>query len=199
MGLDRNGEILSQIYLESLQRGRGRRNLGRTEFPEDLAEDAGRQFGVRSGKVQAVYEAADFLFGGGGRAPLRGYAGTRFQIAAGAEGVEQERGEALEISSGGRDMPLWFHGGFWTAREFVKAHGYSLAKVHGAMFFARGNSQEPMAVAEVFIRETTLLRTEKQRDAATGKMPAKKMGSLIQAADPVLQLTVAHCGRSDDE
>jgi hypothetical protein len=96
-------------------------------------------------------------------------------------------------------MFLRFHGILWNAREFVQADGYGLAKVHGAVFFARGNADEPMAIAKVFIRKTALLRTEKQRDAATREMLPERTSRLIQAADRVLQLSLTHGGCSDDE
>lgn len=126
------------------------------KLPEDLAEDAEGEIGVGSGEVQAADEAADLFLGGGGGAPFHGAAGIRFQIAAGAEGVEQERGEAIEIGGGGGDMFLRFRRGLGVAREFVETDGHGLAEVHGAMLFAGGDAQEPVAVAEVFIRKTTL-------------------------------------------
>src|SRR5260370_34011400 len=67
------------------------------------------------------------------------------------------------------------------------------------MLFARGDAQEPVAVAEIFVRKTALLRTEKQGDAAASETLAKEASSLIEAADRVLQLTLAHGGGSDDE
>jgi len=97
------------------------------------------------------------LFGGSCGAPFLGADRTRSQIAAGAEGVKQERGEALEIGGGGDDKFVPFRDGSGIACEFVEAHGYGLAEVHGAMLFAGGDAQEPVAVAEVFIRKTTLL------------------------------------------
>src|SRR5260370_10648430 len=59
------------------------------------------------------------------------------------------------------------------------------------MLFARGDAQEPMAVAEIFVRETTLLRTEKKSDAARSEMLAQWTGGLIEPADRVLQLALA--------
>ncbi len=67
------------------------------------------------------------------------------------------------------------------------------------MLFARGDAQEPVAVAEIFVRKTALLRTEKQGDAAASETLAKEASSLIEAVDRVLQLTLAHGGGSDDE
>jgi len=123
-----------------------------------LPKDADGKFGVSGGEVEAVDEAADFLVGGSGGAPLLGATGTRFQVATGAEGVEQECGKALEIGrGGGGGMFLRFRDGLGIASEFVEANPDGLAKVHGAVLFAGGDAQQPVAVAEVFIRKTALL------------------------------------------
>ncbi len=120
-------------------------------FPEDLAEDAESEFGVGSREVKTMNEAADFFVGGSGGAALLRTAGTGFQVAAGAESVEQKSSEALEIGGGGIEMFFGFCDGLGIAPEFVEADGDSLAEIHGAMLFAGGNAQEPVAVAEVLI------------------------------------------------
>jgi hypothetical protein len=74
-----------------------------------------------------------------------------------------------------------------------------LAEIHGAMLFASGNAQEPMAMAEVFIRKAALLRAEKEGDAAAGEMLAEETGGLIQVAHQVLQLTLPDGSCSDDQ
>jgi hypothetical protein len=122
-----------------------------------LAEDAEGEFGVAGGEVETVNEAADFFVGGRGGTPLVRNAGIRFQIITGAESAEQKSGEALEIGGGRGNVFLRPRSGLGIARKFVEADGYSLAEVHGAMLFTRGNSQEPVAVAEVFIRKAALL------------------------------------------
>jgi len=116
-----------------------------------LAEDAEGEIGIRGGEVQAADESTNFFLGGSGGAPLLEAAGNRFQIATGPEGVEQERGEALQIGGSSVDMFLRFRDGLGVAPEFVEADGYGLAEVHGARLFAGGDAQEPMAMAEVFI------------------------------------------------
>jgi hypothetical protein len=47
-----------------------------SRFPEDLAEDAKRKFGVRGGKVQTVNEAANLFVSGCCRAALLGTTGV---------------------------------------------------------------------------------------------------------------------------
>jgi len=81
----------------------------------------------------------------------------RFEISAGAEGVEESCGDALEFGGRGSDAFRRRRRSVRIAGEFVEADGYGLAEVHGAMLFARGDTQQPVAVAEVFIRKTTLL------------------------------------------
>ena len=122
-----------------------------------MSKDAECEFGIGSGEVEAADEAPDFFLGGSARAPPLGATWTRFQVATGAKGVEQERGEALEIGGRGGDGLGRMRDGLAIAREFIEAHGYGLADVHGAMFFAGGDAQQPIAVAEVFVGETALL------------------------------------------
>jgi hypothetical protein len=64
-----------------------------------LAEDAEEEIGVGGGDVQTTDEAADFFIARGG-APLLTGGRKGSEIAAGAEGIEQHRGDALEF--GGR-------------------------------------------------------------------------------------------------
>src|SRR2546430_1268653 len=90
-------------------------------------------------------------------------------------------------------------GGLRIAREFVEADGHGLAEVHGAMLFARGDAQEPMAVAEVFIGKTALLRTEENGDRAGRKAFADEGSGLLKAPDRVLQLTETDGRSSDDQ
>ena len=149
--------------------------------------------------MEAADEAADLFLCGGGRAPFPGAAGVRHQIAAGAEGTEQERGEALEIGGSGGGWFRRMRDGLGIACEFVEGHSYSLAEVHGAMLFPRGDAQEPMAVAEVFIRKTALLRTEQKGDRAGRKPFANEESGLIEPPDGVLQLTETDGRSSNDQ
>src|SRR5712691_6499819 len=99
------------------------------EFPEDLAEDTEEECGVSGGEIEAADQAADFFlgeigalslaFGAGGRLP--GGAGGCFQVTAGAEGVEQDGGEALEITGGGGECLCRLRSGFGATHEFVEA------------------------------------------------------------------------------
>jgi len=96
-------------------------------------------------------------------------------------------------------MSLRFRGGLGIAREFVEADRYGLAEVHGTVLFARGDTQKPMAVAEVFIGEAALLRAEKKRHTAAREMLSKVTGGLLEAMHRMLQLSKAYGGSSDDQ
>jgi hypothetical protein len=164
-----------------------------------LAKNPEGKFGVRGGKAQPANEAADFIFSGGGRAPLLEAAGIRFQITTGTETLEQECGDALEVGGGGGDMFFRLRSAVRTAHEFVEADGYGLAKIHGAMFSASGDTHEPVAVAEIFIRKATLLRTEEKGDTAAGELLVQETCSLVEAADRMLHLALPNGGGSDNE
>jgi hypothetical protein len=56
-----------------------------------------------------------------------------------------------------------------------------------------------MAVAEVFVRKTALLRTEKKGDTAPGEMFADESRCLFEAANRMLRLATADGGGSDNE
>lgn len=149
--------------------------------------------------MQAVDESADFFVGRSGSAPHQRTTETGSQVATQAEGVKQERGEALEIVSSRRNVLLRLRNSLGIAREFVEADGYRLPEVHGAMLFAGGDAHEPVAVAEVFIRKAALLRTKENGGAAACKMFVNVTGGLIEAADGVLQLARAYGGGSHNE
>ena len=176
-----------------------RRVVARAGFPEDLTEDAEEEIGVRGGETEAADEAADLFVGGGGGATLGDAGGKRFEIAAGAEGVEQRRGDALEIGGGGGGAFLWWRHGAGIASEFVEADGDGLAEIHGAMVLAGGDAEEPVAMAEVFVGEAALFRAEQKGDAAGNKALADQRRGVFEAFDRVLRIAATNGGGADDE
>ena len=160
-------------------RSRGRVAAG-AGLPEDLAEDAETEFGIGRRKMEAVDEAADFFVGGGGGAALGGSGGGGFQVAAGAEGFEEDGGDALEFCGRGDAAFLGRRGGFGIAGEFVEADGYGLAEIHGAMVFAGGNAEEPVAMAEVFVGEAAFFGAEEKSDVAGGEALANEAGGRFE-------------------
>jgi hypothetical protein len=109
-------------------------------LPEDLSKNAEGDLGIRGGEAQAVDQSADFFLGGSGRSPLGRIGRVGFQVTADAEGVEQERGEALKVRGRGEGVFLRFRRGMGIAGKFVEANCYGLAEVHRAVFFASGNA-----------------------------------------------------------
>src|SRR6266481_5932104 len=143
------------------------------ELPEDLAEHAEQDGGVGGREVEAMDETADFIFGGGsrtfaargGRALSCGSGGTLparksgvgLDVAAGAQGVEEHGDDALGVASGGGLVFFGRPSGLGITRQLVQTDGDGLAEIHGAVIFARGDAQQPVTMAEVFVREADLL------------------------------------------
>ena len=149
--------------------------------------------------MEAVDEAADFFVCGCGGAALGGSGKRGFQVAAGAEGVEEDGGDALEIGSRGNAAFLRRGRGVEIAGEFVEGDGDGLAEVHGAMFFTRRNAEEPVAVAEVFVGEAALFGAEQEGDTAGGEACADQGSGLLETLNRVLHFTVADgCGANDE-
>ncbi len=56
--------------------------------------------------------------------------------------------------------------GFLIANQLVQAHGNCLSEIERNIFFTGGDIQQPVAVAEVFVREAGFFGAEKKRDGA---------------------------------
>src|SRR5579862_5116596 len=50
------------------------------------------------------------------------------------------------------------------SRQLVKANRNRLPEVHRTMFVARGNAQQPVAVAQILVAEPEFLRPEQNRN-----------------------------------
>jgi len=149
--------------------------------------------------MQAANKAANFFVGGSGGAALLGAVRARFQIAAGTEGFEQKRSEAFQIGRGGGDILFGFRYGFGITHKLVKANGDGLAKIHGTMLFAGGDTQEPMTMAEVFVRKAALFGAKQKGDSTAGQMLIDEARSLLKAPNRMLGLAAADSGSSDDK
>ena len=64
------------------------RPLLRFQFPENFAEHAEENFGVRGAYFEPTKHAAKFFFGGGG--------GAAMDVAAGVESIEKNGGDAMD-------------------------------------------------------------------------------------------------------
>src|SRR5260370_35674940 len=67
------------------------------------------------------------------------------------------------------------------------------------MFFAGRDAQQPVAVADVFVREAMLLRTEEKGYGAGREAFADEGSGLLEAPAGVVQLTEANGSGSDHE
>ena len=137
-----------------------RKIAGGARLPKNLAEDAKEEIRVGGGEVETANEAANLFVGGGGAAAFPGAGRKLFEITAGEEGVEESCCDALEFGGGGSDAFRRWRLVVGIASEFVEAHGDGLAEVHGAMVFAGGDAQEPVAIAEIFVGEAAFFGAE---------------------------------------
>ena len=161
---------------------------------------AGVSFSSACANLLADLRAAHKFAGGGGRLwfqCLREFAGDLRAAdefaSGGGRGFFQRAGK--------------FGGGFWVAREFVEADGDGLAEVHGAMLLARGDAQEPVAVAEIFVGQAGFFGAEEERDAiffrACGGLARELLqndaGGGFERAELMMQFAAACGGGADDE
>jgi len=161
------------------------------ELPDDLAENAEPADGVARGKMQAADEAADALLG------VRDAA--QVEKAALVQRVEKHGGDAFDF--GGRREVNFFRRarGFCVADDFVEADGHRLAQIHRNVFFARGNADQPVAVAEILVGEAEFFRAEEQRDAARAESLADQANAVLGTPQGMVQLAVADGSGSHDE
>ena len=125
--------------------------------------------------------------------------GARFQIAAGTEGFDQKRCETFEIGGRGGYIFFGFRNGFRIAHKLVKADCDGLAKIHGTMLFAGGYTQQPMAMAEVFVRKAALFGAEQKGDSTAGEMFMDEARSLLKAANRMQGLAAADGSGANNE
>lgn len=127
--------------------------------------------------------------------------GGGLQKTGGTEAIEDGRGEALEVAAScGREVQRFGSGRdcFGAAGKFVETDGDGLTEIHGAVLFAGGDAQKPMAMAEVLVGEAALFGTEKKGDAAESEALADEGRGLLQTLDGMLGFAAAE-GRSADD
>jgi len=82
--------------------------------------------------------------------------------------------------------------GLRIANEFVQAHRYRLSQIHRNIFFARWDAHQPVAMAEVLVRQAEFLGAEEKRDVARSEPLANQARAVFQTPQRMLQFTVAH-------
>src|ERR1700739_4083981 len=141
--------------------------------------------------MKAAHEAANSLIGVGDAAAV--------QKTAGLERFEQQCDDSLKVSSCG-ELPL-----FSTslvrrvANQFVETDGNRLAEVHGNVLFARGNPDEPMAIAEGVIGKAKFLGAKEQSYVTGAQSVEDPPGAVFWAADEVLKVAIADRRGSHDQ
>lgn len=124
-------------------------------FPEYLAKHSEQSPRVITGEPETAHQAADDLF-----------LLFAFRVATGNEGLVEQFRHAFQVGrfGGGNSFPNRCSPPH--PDQVVKAYRDCLPQVHRGLLRLGGDSDQPVAVAEVLIREAALLRTEEQRDLA---------------------------------
>ena len=156
----------------------------RANLPQNLPQNPEPNFHVALGKRKPSYQAANSRIRVGDAPPV--------EETAGVQSFQQRFREALDL--GGRRelqfVPLAFR--FGVANEFIQADGHRLSQVHGNIFFARGDAHQPVAMAEIFVRQAEFLGAEKQRDVARAEALANQPRAVFKTPKRMLQFTVPH-------
>lgn len=160
------------------------------ELPQNLAENSKPHDGVLLRQVQAANKPADALIGVGYAAAI--------EEPAFAQGFAENFSDAFDFR-GGRERCLFEHArSVAFADQFIQADGHGLPQIHRDVFLAGGNADEPVAVAQIVVRQAKFLRAEKQRHAAGAEAAPDLAGALLDAAHRMVQMAVAHgCGPDD--
>src|SRR6202007_124985 len=86
---------------------------------------------------------------------------------------------------------------FLIANQFIETNSDCLPEIQRNILLASGDIEQPMAMAEVFIREAKLLRAEQNRNGARTEMFANCTGARLEAAQRMLQIAMSN-GRGAD-
>src|SRR5262249_53091629 len=79
------------------------------------------------------------------------------------------------------------------SHKFVEANCHRLSQVHCAVFFASGNSKQPLTMAHLLIRESRFFGAEETSHISGDEMLSYDPRRLCQGFEWMLKLTVA-CG-----
>ena len=105
------------------------------------------------------------------------------------------------VCAGGRRFEIRSSGLQWPApRQFVEANRDRLPQVHGDIFLFGRDVQQPVTMAEVFIRKSDFLRAKQESNPLGLKLLSNHAARrLVEPAHRLLQHAMAHRGRPHDQ
>jgi hypothetical protein len=156
----------------------------RADLPQNLPQNSQPNFHIAVRQMQPPHEAPN--------PSVRVSNATPVEKAAGVQSFQQRFGEALDFSSLRQLQILRLPLRFGIANQFVQANSDSLSEVHRNIFFARGNTHQPVAMAKIFVRQAEFLGAEEQRDVARTEPLANQARAVFESPQRMLQFTVTH-------
>jgi len=157
-------------------------------FPEHLAKHSKQSLGIFAREPEAAQQATDhllFIFA--------------FGIAAGHERFIEQLRQPFQVGRSSCHNGLvnrWPPG---HSRNFIQAYCHRLPQVHRRLLGLRGDSDQPVAVTEVFIRKAPLFGTEQEGDFTALQFAAEETGAFPQRSQRMIELAVPSSGCSEDK
>ena len=165
-----------------------RRFFARLHLPKYLPHNPEPNHRITRRQIKPAHQSANPFF--------RVRHPPHFQKAAGMQRVEQLQRNSLHFPRRSPRQFLRQSRSLTVANDFVQTHRDSLPQVHRNVFFARGDAHQPMAMAQILIRQPKLLRPKKQRHPARSNPPANQPSAVFQPPQRMVQLPMSHRRRS---
>jgi hypothetical protein len=156
----------------------------RANLPQNLTQNSQPNFHVAVGQMQPPDKPAN--------PGIRISDAPPVEKTASVQSFKQRFGEALDLSGLRKLQFLRLPFSLRILDEFVEAYRDCLSEVHRNVFFARRDAHQPVAMAEVFVRQTEFLGAEQKRDVARTEPLANEARAVFQAPERMLQFSVAH-------
>jgi len=162
------------------------------QLPRNLAEHAQPDFGIVRIQPHPAYQAPRLEFRRSGHRCVN--------IARFRQHLEQQAGDALQVGSRRRLLRLGHLPRRRRSRQLIQAHRDGLAQIHRAMFPARRDPHEPVAMRHILVAQPVLLGAEQQgRAGVVRQMLADQTAAVLEPADRMLDRTASDGRCSDDE
>ena len=150
-------------------------------LPQNLPQHPHQYRSVPPGNIQPPHQSPHLL--------LRRSRGHRVDVAALPQNLQQHQRDLFRLPRRGARNRLGrrrSHGPR-VARQFVQAQRHRLPQVHGKIGVHRGNAHQPMAMAQLFVRQSELLRAEQQCHRRLRQGAAEETRSIFQPSQRMLQ------------